>query len=135
MAKKKARLGRPAEIVEPLPRLSPIVVDAIAEMLMVDKHMCRRPEKTAALLALVVELDKTKRPFPPRAAVAEAIDSSIFTVDSAISQRIDEGYLQEVHETTTGNVNRRTSTVRCRYLVPSPRLVSVVRRAERVGNR
>lgn len=118
-------------VSDELPPVSPIVIDAITEMLMTEQGMKRPPEKAAALLALTVELYRQNRPFPARRVVADALGCSIFTVDAALSTRIDEGYLTQVVETTTGNVSARHSTVRHRYYVPSQDLVAVADRARR----
>lgn len=73
------------------------------------------------------------KPFPARETVAKKLDCSVFTVDAAISTRIDEGYLSMAIETTTGNVAQRHSTVRRRYYLPSKRLADVADRARRRG--
>lgn len=115
-----------------LPPVNPIVVDALIEMIMTDQQDVRRPpEKSAALLALSVELYKTNRPFPTRMAAALHLECSIFTVDAAISTRINEGYLTQVVETEEGNVSARGSIVRKRYYIPSKDVIDVAERAVR----
>ena len=114
-----------------LPTISPIVVDAITDMLISDQGMLRPPEKSAKLLALIVELHKQHKPFPPREGVAEAIGASISTVDASLSTRLNEGYVTLRVETPEGNVRRRNSVVRERYLVPSKDLLRVVEKAEK----
>jgi hypothetical protein len=116
-----------------LPKLRPVVVDAITEMLISEQGMLRPPEKAAALLALIVELHKKDLPFPPREEVAGYIDASLSTVDAALSTRLDEGYITQRVETRRGNVQRRNSVVRERYYDPSPHLISIVDQAEQ-GN-
>jgi hypothetical protein len=118
-------------MVAPLPTISPIVVDAVMDMLLSEQGMNRPPEKAAALLALIVELHKRKQPFPRREEVAEAINASVSTVDAALSSRIDEGYITPIVETKRGNVQRRNSTVRERFYVPSDSLIAVVEKAKR----
>lgn len=109
-----------------LPTPNPVVVEAICEMLMEQHENVKRPPvKSAALLALAVELYKTNTPFPSRMAVALKLDCNVFTVDAALSSRIEEGYLQQVVETTTGNVAKRNSIVRHRFYVPSQELIDV----------
>ena len=115
----------------PLPTISPVVIDAVTDMLLSDQGMNRPPEKAAALLALIVELHKRKQPFPRREEVAEAINASISTVDAALSSRIDEGYITPVVETKRGSVQRRNSIVRERYYIPSAALIDVVGKAKR----
>lgn len=114
-----------------IPKISPIVIDAITEMLMDDQGMLRPPEKAAALLALIVELHKKKLPFPRREAVSEAIGASVSTVDAALSTRLDEGYITIAMETSRGNVQRRNSIVRERYYIPSKKLLEVANKASR----
>jgi hypothetical protein len=111
--------------------VSPVVVDAITDMLMTQQNIRRPPEKAAALLALLVELNRKGQPFPKRHEVAEALDCSVYTIDAVLSTRINEGYLQQVVETTTGNVSARNSIVRQRFYVPSQELVAVADRALR----
>lgn len=113
-----------------LPKLSPIVVDAITDMLVSEQGMLRPPEKAAALMALIVELYKEGKPFPERKQVAEHIGASMSTVDAALSTRLDEGYITQRVETKRGKVARRNSVVRQRYYVPSSHLVDVVKDAQ-----
>lgn len=113
-----------------LPDINPVVVQAITQMLMEQQENVKRPpEKSAALLALTVELYKQNQPFPSRMAAAIKLDCSVFTIDAALSTRMDEGYLQQVVETTTGNVANRHSTVRQRFYVPSKELIETATRA------
>jgi hypothetical protein len=113
-----------------LPTPNPLAVQAICEMIMEQQENVRRPpERSAALLALCVELHKKNLPFPSRMAAALKLDCSVFTIDSALSTRMDEGYLQQIVETTTGNVANRHSTVRQRFYKPSDELIDVVDRA------
>lgn len=115
---------------EPIPAVAPIVIDAVTDMLMSEQGMNRPPEKAAALLALIVELHRRKRPFPRREEVAKALNASISTIDAALSSRLDEGYITIAVETKHGSVQRRNSVVRERYYLPSEHLVEVVKRAE-----
>lgn len=114
-----------------LPEVSAVVVDAIIDMLIMDQGMLRPPEKAAKLLALIVELHKRKQPFPTRSEVAEAIGASVSTIDAALSTRLNEGYIKLRVETPEGNVQRRNSVVRLRYLEPSDQLMDVVSKAKR----
>jgi hypothetical protein len=120
-----------------LPKIRSTVIDAVTDMLMVDQGMTRPPEKSAALLALLVEVHKLGEPAPTRqtmaAAVARSTDGScsIFTIDAALSTRLSEGYLTQAVETPHGHVAKRNSVVRERYYVPSKRLIDVVDRAKR----
>jgi hypothetical protein len=116
-----------------LPKVRPIQVDAITEMLISEQGMLRPPEKSSALLALIYELHKKGLPFPRREEVAKHLDASISTVDAALSTRLDEGYITQRVATRRGNVQRRNSAVRERYYEPSPHLISVIEQAER-GN-
>ncbi len=113
-----------------LPQISPIVVQAITDMLIAQRGMKRPPEKAAKLLALIVELHRRRRPFPPRDEVAAAIGASIATVDAALSTRLDEGYITLDVETPHGNVRRRNSVIRARYYIPSRQLLETVEAAE-----
>lgn len=113
-----------------LPEISPAVVDALVEMLMTDQGMTKPPRKAAAVLALVVELYKRGMEFPPRDIVAAALDTSKYTVDSALSTRIAEGYLAERVEYEEGSVSNRQGVVRLRYIDPSERVRKVVEQAE-----
>lgn len=118
-----------------LPKISPIVIDAVTDMLLSEQGMNRPPEKAAALLALIVELHKRRQPFPTREEVAEAINASVSTVDAALSTRIDEGYITPVVSTKRGNVQRRNSIIREKSYVPSDALIAVVDRAQRKARR
>jgi len=120
-----------------LPKLDPIVIDAVTEMLMQDQGMDRPPEKTAALLTLIVELHKQKAPFPTRARVAEHVANyssdkhcSIFTIDKALSSRMAQGYVMEAWEITEGNVAAQDSITRHRYYVPSKDLIAAATAAQ-----
>lgn len=112
-------------MVTNIPKISPIVADAISDMLLSDQGMLRPPDKASRLLALIVELYKRKQPFPPRQEVAEAVGCAVSTIDAALSTRLDEGYIIQVIETTQGNVARRHSAIRERYYVPSAQLLKV----------
>lgn len=115
----------------PIPKISPVAVDAITDMLMDEQGMLRPPRKAAALLALIVELHKIKMPFPKREEVTEAIGVGVSTIDAALSSRLSEGYISIAMETTVGNVQRRNSVVRERYYVPSRHLLDVADEALR----
>lgn len=109
-----------------LPDPDPLLIDAICDVIMTEQPNVKRPpEKSAALLALAIELHKINQPFPTRMAAAIKLDCSVFTIDAALSTRMDEGYLTQVVETTTGNVTKRNSIVRQRYYVPSKGLLDV----------
>jgi DNA-binding transcriptional MocR family regulator len=118
-----------------LPEVSPIVVDAICEMLISDQGMLRPPEKAAKLLALIVELYKRGQPFPRREEVAQAIGASVSTIDAALSTRLDEGYITLTIETPHGNVQRRNSAIRERHYVPSQGLLAVADKATKDSRR
>ncbi len=89
----------------------------------------RPPEKAAALLALTVELYKANRPFPTRQAAAIALGCSKFTIDAALSTRLDEGYLTQI-VTETGNIQARHGIIRKRFYIPSQDLISVAEHAK-----
>lgn len=108
-----------------LPTPNPAVVDAICDMLMTNKDVRRPPEVTAALLALTVELHKRNQPFPSRMAAAIKLGCSVFTIDAALSTRMDEGLLTQIVETSTGHVAKRSSTIRQRFYKPSQELLDV----------
>lgn len=118
-----------------LPKVSPFVVDAITDMLLTDHGPSRPPEKTAALLALVAELYERGMAFPHREVAAIAINGSKWTIDSILSSRIDEGYITLDVRTESGNVAARRSTVKRRYLVPSKKLLNVVKEAKKIRTR
>lgn len=118
-----------------VPAISPAVVDAITNMLLSAHGMQRPPEKAAALLAIICEFHKRNLPFPKREIVARAIGASVATVDAALSTRIQEGYITPRIETRDGNVQRRNSTIRERYYVPSEELLSLVEKAKRNESR
>jgi hypothetical protein len=123
--------GLEENVSDKIPEVSPFVVDAITEMLKSDQGMLRPPEKAAHLLAVVCELHKLRQPFPPREDVARAIGASISTIDAAISTRLSEGYITLAVDTEPGNVQRRNSVLRRRYIIPSKRLLDVVAHAKR----
>lgn len=140
---KTAKVAAPVKVHEfsgdeyVIPAISPVVIDALTEMLMTDQGMTRPPEKSAALLALIVELHKMKQPFPPRQMVAQHLDCSIFTVDAAISGRSDEGYIiaQETQIESSSKIANRHGIRRRRFYVPSNETISVVERAKRRNKR
>lgn len=111
-----------------LPKLDPVLVDAITDMLISDQGMLRPPDKAAKLLALIVKLHELGQPFPTRADAAEHIGASVSTIDAALSTRLDEGYISQRVATRQGNVQRRNSAVRDRFYTPSKDLLRVVER-------
>jgi len=117
--------------VTDIPKVSPIVVDAISDMLLSDQGMRRPPDKAAHMLAVICALHKKDQPFPRREEMAEAINASISTVDAALSTRLSEGYLSIEMDTEQGNVARRNGVVRHKYYIPSPQLLEVYEQAER----
>lgn len=116
-----------------LPRLNPAVVDALQDMLAADSGSTKPPEQAARLLALLYELDKEKLPAPTREVMAQALGGSRskYTVDAIISSKINEGYLDLAIETMAGNVQARSSTRKERYLIPSKRVLSVAKSADK----
>jgi hypothetical protein len=114
-----------------LPRVASVATQAVMDMLMTDQGMTRPPEKAAALLALITELDNAGLAFPERAVIAAALDCSVYTVDAALSTRTEEGYISLQYKTVPGNVARRHSVIKERYYVPSKRLRAVVESAKK----
>lgn len=109
-----------------LPRVSPYVVNVIADMLLEHTDQPRRrPTKTAALLALLCELHKQGRPLPPRDEVAKKTGITVPTIDAALSSKMGEGMLRMRIETPAGRVERRPSVVRQRYYIPNDKLMRV----------
>lgn len=133
MTNEAARQRRVRATARELPRINPAVVDAMMDMLMSDSGSTKPPEQAAHLLALLVELDKLGQPIPTREVMAQVLggSKSKYTVDAIVSSKINEGYLQLVVETTTGNVANRASTRKEKFLVPSKRVKSVAERAEK----
>ena len=117
--------------MDDLPEVSPFVVDAIIEMLKADNGNLRPADKAAHMLALIVELHKQHKPFPPRKDVAAAIKGSIAAVDAALNSRLAEGYITLAVDTEPGNVQRRNSVIRRRFIIPSKDLLDVVANAKR----
>jgi hypothetical protein len=117
--------------MDEIPEVSPFVVDAIIEMLKSDNGNLRPADKAAALLAVIVELHKQHKPFPPRKDVAAAIGASIPTIDAALNSRLAEGYITLAVDTEPGNVQRRSSVLRRRFIIPSKKLLDVVANAKR----
>lgn len=117
------------------PKLSPIVVDALTEMLQEENENVKRPPELAAkLLALAAEWHtdhKGPQPMPTRQEVAEYLGCSKDHIDGTISQRVAQGYLSDIRETTQGNVQQRDSIIRLRFLKPSRKVLEVVERAKR----
>jgi hypothetical protein len=114
-----------------LPPIDEFVVDALCHMLQTDRNMPKPPVQAARLLALCVELHKLRLPFPHRRVAAQALGGgkSVWTLDAAISTRVDQGYLTEVHETTTGNVANRDSVIRQRFFIPHSRVIEIAEQA------
>jgi hypothetical protein len=115
-----------------LPSLNPAVVNALQKMLVEDQGMMRPPEQAARLLALTYELAKQHKPFPHREVAAQVLggSQSKYTVDAILSQRMAEGYLSLVVETTMGRTHNRMGIRKQRFFVPSMRLVDIAQRAE-----
>jgi hypothetical protein len=108
----------------------PAIVEAITQMLLDNNDKLFRPPRQAAkLLAYIVGLYHKSEPFPSRAEVAEKLEISIPTIDSAISSRIAEGYLSIEIDTIEGNINRRPSSIRRRYYIPSNEVLETVEEA------
>lgn len=116
-----------------LPKLNPAVVHALQQMLVEDQGMSRPPEQAARLLALTYELAKDHKPFPHREVAAQILggSQSKFTVDAILSQRMADGYLSLVVETTMGHNHNRTGVRKQRFFIPSLRLVDIAKQAER----
>ena len=116
-----------------LPKLNPAVVHALQQMLVEDQGMMRPPEQAARLLALTYELAKEHKPFPHREVAAQVLggNQSKFTVDAILSQRMAEGYISLVAETTMGHTIGRVGIRKQRFFIPSERLVDIAKRAEK----
>ena len=116
-----------------LPKLNPAVVHALQQMLLDDQGMMRPPEQAARLLALIHELAKEHKPFPHREVAAQVLggNQSKFTVDAILSQRMAEGYISMVVETTMGHNSNRVGIRKQRFFIPSERLVDIAKHAER----
>jgi hypothetical protein len=139
MARKKQPVGNrpPVDIkaeARLLPKINPAVVNALQHMLVEDQGMMRPPEQAARLLALIHELAKAHKPFPHREVAAQVLggNQSKYTVDAILSQRMAEGYISLVVETTMGHNHNRVGVRKQRFFVPSMRLVDIAQRAERM---
>ena len=115
-----------------LPIVSPFV-----ESYMVDWRRGRvpsqRPPRAHALqLAFVSFLKEDNRPFPPREVVAKHLGISIPSVDVFLSQAEDEGEITIERGYRPGNVKQRPSTIKVRWVIPSPEVYDSVMRADRL---
>lgn len=110
-------------------RPSGALVDLVENFLHEKYPSRKRALVSASVLALILELDELKKPFPPRQQVADALNCSIFGVDAAISVALGRGLLSVEIKVLQGNVEQRDSAIRERYLIPSARLRGVVARA------
>lgn len=126
MASVRARHG-PAQ----LPRVRPIVADALADFLRAKRGADRPPHKAATLLALIVELHKRGLPFPSRQAVADAVGCSVQAVDYTLGVYLAEGWLDQAVGVREGNVAKFPSVVRDRFYVPSQELQDALKNIQR----
>ena len=115
-----------AEAAE-LPEVSPLVRDAVVELLLEQRDTpTRRPEVMASILALVTELHRLKRPLATREAMARALGCSVHTIDMTLSSKEGEGLIALDIRTREGNVEQRASVVKDRFVVPSDDLLRAV---------
>jgi hypothetical protein len=129
-AAREARvLGRLPAPPVPLPDVA-FAAQAITEWLQHEGAQ-RRPEQTGRVLALAVLLHRTRQPWPTRHQVHEHLDVSLPMIDTVISQRQATGHLTVEIKVVPGNIQRRSSSISVKYLVPSAELVAVVTDAER----
>jgi hypothetical protein len=77
----------------------------------------------APLLAVVCSLHQRSHYLPCRRRLAEALETNTNSIDAAISTAVGKGEIIERHETADGRVSQRASTIRHRYLDPSPELL------------
>jgi hypothetical protein len=128
LSKKSGGLGRAPAPPVPLPDVE-AAAQAITEWLQQHEGAQRRPEQTGRVLALAVKLHARGQPWPTRRQVHEHLGVSLPMIDTVISQRQATGHLKVVIEVVPGNIQRRTSTVSVKYLVPCAELVAAVERA------
>jgi hypothetical protein len=120
-------MGRDPETWPPVPEPPAYVVVAIEEWLRA-KRNSRRPLTVAApLLAIFCMLHERKHPVPTRARLASALGTSEDTVDAARSTALGAGEIKEIQETYAGQVARRFSIRRRRFVIPSRELFDLYR--------
>jgi hypothetical protein len=115
----------------PWPAVPQHVIDGLVQFLIEEQRMCRPPEQAARLLAYIVQLHKKGMPWPSRREVSERLGISIATIDAAISARLADGYITHETRIVEGNVKKRKSSVKEKYLVPSQDLVDAFDRLYR----
>lgn len=99
-----------------------------------DHRNIRRPlTVTLPLLTAVCALRELNHPLPTRRAMAEAWECNIYSIDGAISTALAEGEITEEYRYEDGDVKRRGSMRRRRFLLPSAQLYEAYRTAERYG--
>lgn len=127
----KRKTGREAWV--PLPRVSGQLIRDVEEFLRVKYDMKRPPEVASALLALIIELDRLKRPFPPRQQIAEWIrnappeKASPYGIDAALSVALARELIDMDFEVVDGKVKQRDSVKRLRYYRPTQDLLEGIK--------
>lgn len=127
-ARRGAKAAAPAQI----PAVDPQVCAAISDYLQEHYDSKRPPEVAAAMLALVLELHRTHRPFPPRADVVRAFGlSGPYGLDAAIYTALSRQLITQEMIVADGYTQRREGINQRRRFVPSPELLDIGRRASR----
>src|SRR5215472_16227501 len=120
-----------ARTVPPLPRINPVIVEALTNMLRDDSGSKKPPRSSAALLALIRALNRANLPFPTRAKAAKHARISVDTIDASLSRMLSQGYLDERVEMRPGNVKQRASVLRAKIYTLNPRVRAVADSAEK----
>lgn len=104
-------------------RISPDTITTITEYLMTSFEIKRPPEVTASVLALAIELENRKQPFPTRQEVAKLFNCSVFGVDCALSASLARGLLAMEMRTAQESIVADYRIVRHRYYHPTKKLL------------
>lgn len=110
---------------------SPVVIGAILGYLSSQHDTQRPPEKCAAILATLADLQERGEPAPTREELAKMADCSKFTVDACLSTRIAQGHVKLEIRTRPGNVQRRESIIKERFYILSNPLMDRIKEAKK----
>ena len=115
----------------PVPSVAAYRMRAVEAWIGDHRQIRRALTVTLPLLSMVCALRDLNHPLPTRRAMAEAWECNIYSIDGAISTALAEGEITEEYRYEDGDVRRRGSTRRRRFLLPSAQLYEAYRNAER----
>jgi hypothetical protein len=127
--KRTSLSDRPPVVDIDIPKLPGYLVAAVDDWLQGEREARRELKTAAPLLALVCWLHDRGHFFPRRVAIGAALNTSKYSIDSALGTAIANGEVTESYATVPGNVNNRASVMRHRYIIPSQPLLRAYHQA------